>query len=334
MSEFHRMITYLYLYERNVKTRNIGFAKIEKKDSQCLIELHMKNTGAGAHTSLLPVYFYVRKEQKLLGILLGTMTLSRGSGDFKGIFSAENIVQSGYCLADVCGIFLPLSEQIHFVSQWDDEDFITEHFVAALEDENTSSDSSPVISDLQAAEAVPKLSSTPGPVLIISDKNSEKPLPENTVNPSEKNDEKNASERIVTIPEKQGDKDVQKTPEQEDWNLKWKFILENFPVMTPFAGDENTLCVRLELKDLRQLPQQYWYLGNNSFLLHGFFNYRYIILGMTEESGNRQWFIGIPGVFQNPERVMAALFGFPEFRSEKESPIKTGEFGYWYRYLN
>ena len=104
--------------------------------------------------------------------------------------------------------------------------------------------------------------------------------------------------------------------------------------LTPFSGDEDTLCVRLELKDLRQLPRQFWYLGNNSFLLHGFFNYRYLILGMTQEFGVKKWFIGIPGVFQNPERVMAALFGFPEFRREKPAPINTGEFGYWYRYLN
>lgn len=122
--------------------------------------------------------------------------------------------------------------------------------------------------------------------------------------------------------------------EPENWDLRWRFILENYPVMTPFAGDEDTLCVRMELKDLRQLPKQFWYLGNNSFLLHGFFNYRYFILGMTEEFGVKKWFIGVPGVFQNPERVMAALFGFPEFRSEKPSPINTGEFGYWYRYLN
>lgn len=122
--------------------------------------------------------------------------------------------------------------------------------------------------------------------------------------------------------------------EPENWDLRWRFILENYPVMTPFAGDDRTLCVRMELKDLRQLPKQFWYFGNNSFLLHGFFNYRYFILGMTEEFGIKKWFIGVPGVFQNPERVMAALFGFPEFRSEKDSPINTGEFGYWYRYLN
>ncbi len=120
----------------------------------------------------------------------------------------------------------------------------------------------------------------------------------------------------------------------ENWEQKWKFILENYPVMTPFAGDEDTICVRLELKDIRLLPRPYWYLGNNSFLLHGFFNYRYLILGAMEKSGKKRWFLGIPGIYQNPERVMATLFGFPEFRNEKSAPVNTGEFGYWFRYLN
>ena len=73
-------------------------------------------------------------------------------------------------------------------------------------------------------------------------------------------------------------------PLPENWSLKWEFIMENYPVMTPFAGDEKTLCVRWELKDLRLLPRQYWYLGNNSFLLHGFFNYRRNIICLRRSS--------------------------------------------------
>ena len=75
-------------------------------------------------------------------------------------------------------------------------------------------------------------------------------------------------------------------------------------------------CVRIELKDLRELPRKYWYLGNNSFLLHGFFNYRYLVLGKLEED---KWFIGVPGIYQQQERVMAAIFGFPEFMTTDQS---------------
>lgn len=419
MSEFHRMITYLYLYEQGTKSRNTGFAKVEKREQRCLLEIHMKNTGCSL--SPVPVYFYVQKESQLAGILLGNFSLTRGSGDFKTILDAKNLKDSGYKLDNVKGIYIPLTEGMMLVSQWDDDEFHLENFVDITETETDSPQSDRNPQALQAAENPaptqetadhapakepenPSLAQNPtGPTPVqgsdttpdMAEKSAtpapaqEQPTPAPTVkqdvpspppeeSSSRQEETDGAQQDITEPPQKTADalkalealprsfdrtagfhtvtgkethtaKQNPKPPKlpgteqpplnsqadaPEDWDLRWRFILENYPVMTPFAGDENTLCVRMELKDLRQLPKQFWYLGNNSFLLHGFFNYRYFILGMTEEFGVKKWFIGVPGVFQNPERVMAALFGFPEFRSEKQSSINTGEFGYWYRYLN
>ncbi len=421
MSEFHRMITYLYLYEQGIKSRNIGFAKAEKRDQRCLFEVHMKNTGYSL--SPVQVYFYVQKGPQLIGISLGKFTLNRGSGEFKTILNPEDIENSGYLLDDVKGIYIPLSERTMLVSQWDDDEFKRESFVdlAVLSDddkselsETDSSDSareaispqpqnnsetqaanaSPVTehtSEAQAAETsflpqntseipVPESSQTaqdtpetatadvsdladnpmhsqsgepsppkseeplhaaetPAPKTTAKTRDALKavealPLPERRTAGFHTVGKKPRPAQTNHAPRQEADSGHSKSETPEDWHLRWRFILENFPVMTPFSGDEHTLCVRLELKDIRQLPRQFWYFGNNSFLLHGFFNYRYIILGMTEEFGVKKWFIGVPGVFQNPERVMAALFGFPEFRSEKPSEINTGQFGYWYRFLN
>lgn len=47
----------------------------------------------------------------------------------------------------------------------------------------------------------------------------------------------------------------------------------------------------------------------------------------------RQWFLGVPGVFSNQEQLMAGIFGFPEFRTKQMTRQKTGEFGYWYRFI-
>lgn len=354
MSEFHRMITYLNLYEQGSKNRNIGFAKIEKRENRCLIEIHMKNTGYS--TAPIPVYFYTRKQQTLPGILLGSMGLSHGNGDYKVILNAENLADSGYSLEDIKGIFIPLSDEVMIVSQWDDDEFVREQFIepskneeekiVSKESNNTeeASEKGPQITDRNPNNSSNNITSdnatddgsnhTPSGSAVESQaKNTTSTEASSDITATE------AAPKLIDIsrrePRNSNISDSKNKKEKpEDWNLKWKFILENYPVMTPFAGDENTLCVRFELKDLRLLPKQYWYLGNNSFLLHGFFNYRYLILGMTEKSGNKRWFIGIPGVFQNPERVMATLFGFPEFRNEKSAPINTGEFGYWYRYLN
>jgi len=489
MSEFRRIITYLYLYEEGVKGRNIGFAKVEKREQRCLLEIHMKNTGYSL--SPIPVYFYVQKNDQFVGILLGKFTLTRGNGEFKIVLNAEDLSDSTFSLDVVKGIYIPLTERTMMVSQWDDDEFHREHFIDAadLSDTNqfsaqgsqdsmettTSSVSKAQTSPESSAHSyahssnlseepkhiqlseppsdTPPMNSSKTESLLKTTENSKdylplKPLqssdncdtsssievPQHTQNSSSPNktltvelpqSAENSDSTIdapaqgLQIAEKHSNSDGSTTPvtpdqaqsdleqnlnaaehlktnspfvsssktapntkttdalkalealprresrttgfrsvssgnhtantnhsktttpphsddsdDSEDWTLRWRFILENYPVMTPFSGDEDTLCVRLELKDLRQLPRQFWYLGNNSFLLHGFFNYRYLILGMTQEYGVKKWFIGIPGVFQNPERVMAALFGFPEFRIEKPAPINTGEFGYWYRYLN
>lgn len=429
MSKFHRMITYLYLYEQGIKSRNTGFAKIERRDQRCLLEIHMKNTGCSL--SSVSVYFYVQKEARLAGIPLGNFSLTRGSGDFKTILDAENLSDSGYTLNDVKGIYIPLTEQMILVSQWDDDEFHLEDFINLTEIKNPPSLQAADVStpDQSADSPAPvqnadkstsdqssnkstldQSTENPTPVQITenstsdqstensisdqstenstSDQSTENPLSaQNAENPvsnqsadspaSNQSADTSTPNQSADTPVSAGEtensiptdalKAVEALPrparqttdfytlpgqkqsqtseenhsprhsladEPENWDLRWRFILENYPVMTPFTGDEHTLCVRMELKDLRQLPKQFWYFGNNSFLLHGFFNYRYFILGMTEEFGVKKWFIGVPGVFQNPERVMAALFGFPEFRREKPSPVNTGQFGYWYCYLN
>ena len=104
-------------------------------------------------------------------------------------------------------------------------------------------------------------------------------------------------------------------------------------LLHPFEG-ENITCVNMELQDLRELPQKYWCLGNNSFLLHGFFNYRYLFFGEQVTPEGRELFLAVPGVYQKPEKVMAAIFGFPQFRTEKPCRQLEGTFGYWYRRMD
>lgn len=113
----------------------------------------------------------------------------------------------------------------------------------------------------------------------------------------------------------------------------WENLKRKMTIMHPFEG-ENITCVHMELRDLRELPQKYWYLGNNSFLLHGFFNYRYLFFGEQVTPEGRELFLAVPGVYQKPEKVMAAILGFPQFRTEKPCQQLEGTFGYWYRRMD
>ena len=91
---------------------------------------------------------------------------------------------------------------------------------------------------------------------------------------------------------------------------------------------------RIGITDIRSLPKCNWKLCNNSFLVHGFFNYHYLILKTVENGDKKQQFIGVPGIYEQPERMMALLFGFPEFEAAENNAGKpaasaTGTFGYW-----
>ena len=104
---------------------------------------------------------------------------------------------------------------------------------------------------------------------------------------------------------------------------KWEQITDMYEQIHPY-GDER-VYVKLEPKDFVILQSKYQHLVNNSFLLHGFYNYRYVILG--KEQG---YYLGVPGVFYEREKMVAQMFGFEAF----ECPggrVRAGEFGYYLR---
>ncbi len=105
---------------------------------------------------------------------------------------------------------------------------------------------------------------------------------------------------------------------------KWEQILDTYDQVHPY-GDERTY-VKLEPKDFLILSSKYQHLVNNSFLLHGFYNYRHLILGKENEA----YYLGVPGVFYEREKMVALMFGFEAFECASGEP-KAGEFGYYLR---
>lgn len=104
---------------------------------------------------------------------------------------------------------------------------------------------------------------------------------------------------------------------------KWEQILDTYENIHPY-GDER-VYVKLEPKDFVILQSKYQHLVNNSFLLHGFYNYRYIILGKEQD-----YYLGVPGVFYEREKMVALMFGFEAFECPGGN-AKAGEFGYYLR---
>ncbi len=322
MSEFHRMVTYLYLYEGSQKTRNVGYAKIEKRDAHYRVEIHMKNTGLMEHD--IPVYFYAQNTNGFPGILLGSIHFSRGAGEFKESVDAAHISNTGYNISNIKGIFCPVSDRQMILSQWDDDAFDRNSFFPA--DSSTAAEPSVPLEN-SVSNVTPVSNTAP-----VSNKT---PVSEeNTA--SSKAEALKAAEAAVDLCKLPSESSCTEGPDlktPESQSTRWNFIMENFPPVAPFPSETSFEWVQLELKDLRLLPKSYWHLNNNSFLLHGFFNYHHLLLGRKKDTQPAEWFLAVPGVFQNPERVMAAIFGFPDFHSTSEANTKTGQFGYWIRPL-
>ena len=104
---------------------------------------------------------------------------------------------------------------------------------------------------------------------------------------------------------------------------KWEQILDTYDQIHPY-GDER-VYVKLEPKDFVILQEKYQQLVNNSFLLHGFYNYRYVILGKEND-----YYLGVPGVFYEREKMVALMFGFEAFECSG-GEARPGEFGYYLR---
>lgn len=112
---------------------------------------------------------------------------------------------------------------------------------------------------------------------------------------------------------------------QEPEETSWEKLCHQFPKIRAFVDEPECLCLKIDLRDLHVLPSENWILGNNSFLLHGYYNFRYLIL--TQENGN--CFLGIPGIYHPNEKMMATMFGFGGFKPVKLCDKMLGQFGYW-----
>ena len=48
MTNYRRLISYIYAYEGEVKGKNIGFAKLESRNGQCKLSVNVKKVYVGS----------------------------------------------------------------------------------------------------------------------------------------------------------------------------------------------------------------------------------------------------------------------------------------------
>lgn len=106
-------------------------------------------------------------------------------------------------------------------------------------------------------------------------------------------------------------------------------ILNTYPKLPLFADSQFIECVKIVPHDIGKLAISNWKLGVNSFVSHGYYHYRYLMLGRVRFERGECVVIGVPGVFTNKEKYLANMFGFDTFVPVKKAKTLTGNFGYW-----
>ena len=119
-------------------------------------------------------------------------------------------------------------------------------------------------------------------------------------------------------------------PQEEMPAFEKVFINRDF--IDAFEDDYFYDCVEVTPELLKQLPIEDDAVVNNSFLVHGYYNFKHILFGnVCENDNNPRYFIGVPGMYCNRERFMASMFGFCNFKKSHRSDYSNPYFGYWYQ---
>ncbi len=107
---------------------------------------------------------------------------------------------------------------------------------------------------------------------------------------------------------------------------KWQQLWAIYPHIKPFEDKREYLSIGPS--DFVLFSSASYKMVNNSFLLHGYYNYRHLILARLEKKGEPVYYIGVPGSYFEKEKQVAIMFGFESFECAEE-PAQPGDFGYY-----
>lgn len=136
MADYKRMVSYMYQYEKGLKRKNVGYARIEQKSGQIKITLHMQLLGQ--LDSIFPTYLIQRDDSGMELIYLGDSVLKSQLMDSKHATEESNVMGSGHNFSKIGGILIFLNEDIFYATEWDDKPVVAKEVMEALKPKTAS----------------------------------------------------------------------------------------------------------------------------------------------------------------------------------------------------
>ena len=322
-----RFIRYLYEYEGNQKKRNVGFVKVEQDGKETTISVHGKGLCGKSNENISCYLIKLDSETgNILFVPAGEIQI--GMISCGGCFCyAEELIRAGSGKTeqsvgqtcekkdDICGLGLGDPKEAFYVALWNEEmygdlDIARAKVFQEFDSDKTAGESKSIKSiDEKEAEVETQFGDD-----------------EETENLEEEQPEKKEQETVEESSEKKEQEIVEESSEKKDLKKDDRDIdLQNF----------RRQIMKIQRGEISILPRCEWKLANNNFLLHGYYNYRHLVL---IDEGN-QLKLGVPGIYHEREARAAATFGFPEFIAEADVNVtlepqernENQQFGYWCR---
>ena len=310
-----RFIRYLYEYEGNQKKRNVGFVKVEQDGKETTISVHGKGLCGKSNENISCYLIKLDSEMgNILFVPAGEIQI--GMISCGGCFCyTEELIRAGYGKTeqsagqtcekkdDICGLGLGDPKEAFYVALWNEE----------------------MYGDLDIAKAK-----------VFQEFDSDKTA-------GESKSTKSIDEKEAEVETQFGDDEETENLEEEQPEKKEQGIVEESSEKKDLKKDDRDIdlqnfrrqIMKIQRGEISILPRCEWKLANNNFLLHGYYNYRHLVL---IDEGN-QLKLGVPGIYHEREARAAATFGFPEFIAEADVNVtlepqernENQQFGYWCR---
>ena len=336
-----RFVTYLYEYDRTIRGRNVGFIRNDIRNDRCLMDIHIR--GLERIKEKAPIYLIVR-DGECVGIPAGEIVISQGIGNAFLELPGNHIGKTNYNSGDIQAVIVRYGNGKMLLGsyvQHPASDLLSGTF-AKWEAQAIPESPEP---DPDAARGENDDSGSIRPVSEIprgqnDDSGSIRPVSEiqrgqnddfSSIRPVSEiqrgqNDDSSSIRPVSEIPRGQNDDFDSTRPvseiqrgQNDDFDSTRPDALRQQGTAAP---TEEKLCPptykRIAITDIRSLPSRNWHLCSNSFLVHGFFCYHYLVLKTVNAPDGTQIYLGVPGIYASQERMMALLFGFNDFEVDTD----------------
>lgn len=313
------MVSYLYRYDKGIKGKNTGYARIERNDQRCRVTIRLQDT-----VSVSPsVFFFIQNEGGMQRIPAGK--LARNGSGFAGRVETpvDRMAGSEYAFDRIDGIYLSGPENVFYATTWKD---ITVSGAAPekeadgwkAEDDRDAGNRSDAGSGSE--ESRPQAVNTASTEIRQESERAE-PV-------QRRQDALDDALQAATGLEEASSAEASSVEacsrrERPDFGER---MLSVFPKMYPFEIDEMGECVRIDLKDIGNLPVAYWSLAGNPFLLRGYYCYRHLIFACI---GRQEYAVGVPGIYSEENSKWAKECRMLRFQPLSRVKDRHGAFGYW-----